>query len=135
MTAAFGFNLAMQQNRSDRRIYNAFKCLNSARPTAINLEWPCKRVAEKPKFLPSHDRVDAAGNLALELADKDVANNTRIGKFGLDISQNIANKKPNGSPVHIVTHCNAGWLLYLIAAPLPRRFMERWRRGLKSKFG
>ena len=52
VTAAFGFNLAMQQNRSDRGIYNAFNCLNSARPTAINLEWPCKRVAEKPRFLP-----------------------------------------------------------------------------------
>ena len=46
----------------------------------------------------------------MEMADEDVIINTRIGKFGVEIIRNIAEKKPDGSPVRILTHCNAGWL-------------------------
>ena len=82
----------------------------AARPTAVNLEWACRIFAAKLKPLPQKRRVESAWQLAMEMADDDVATNTRIGKFGVEIIRDIAKKKANGSPVRILTHCNAGWL-------------------------
>ena len=43
------------------------------------------------------------------MADEDVATNEAIGKFGFDLISRVARLKA-GMPVHILTHCNAGWL-------------------------
>ena len=110
VTAAFGFALAMQKNSSMEGIDKAYACLVSARPTAVNLEWACKRVATKLKKCSQENRKNTALNIAREMADEDVETNTRIGKNGLDIIRKIAEKKKDGGPVRILTHCNAGWL-------------------------
>ena len=67
-------------------------------------------VANKLKLLSQDSRVETAWQLAVEMADEDVKTNTLIGKFGVEIIRDIAEKKPDGSPVRILTHCNAGWL-------------------------
>lgn len=110
VTAAFGFAISMQENCSNQAIDETYSRLVAARPTAINLEWACRIVAAKLKPLPQDNRVEYAWQLAEEMADDDVATNTRIGKFGVEIIRNIAKKKTDGSPVRILTHCNAGWL-------------------------
>jgi len=110
VTAAFGFAISMQENSSDQAIDETYSCLMSSRPTAVNLEWACRIFAEKLKPLPKDSRVGAAWQLAMEMVDDDVATNTRIGKFGVEIIRDIAEKKTDGSPVRILTHCNAGWL-------------------------
>ena len=110
VTAAFGFAISMQENCSDQAIDETYSRLVAARPTAVNLEWACRIVAAKLKPLPKDSRVETAWQLAMEMADEDVATNTRIGKFGIEIIRNVAEKKKDGSPVRILTHCNAGWL-------------------------
>ncbi len=110
VTAAFGFAISMQENCSDQAIDETYSRLLAARPTAVNLEWACRIVAAKLKPLPPESRVETAWQLAMEMADDDVATNTRIGKFGVEIIRHIAEKKNDSSPVRILTHCNAGWL-------------------------
>ena len=41
---------------------------------------------------------------------EDVAMNQKIGMYTLDLIKKLVVKKPNGAPVNILTHCNAGWL-------------------------
>ena len=110
VTAAFGFAISMQENCSERAIDETYSRLVAARPTAVNLLWACRIVAAKLKLLSQDSRVETAWQLAVEMADEDVETNTRIGKFGVEIIRDIAEKKPDGSPVRILTHCNAGWL-------------------------
>lgn len=110
VTAAFGFAISIQENCSNQAIDETYSRLVATRPTAVNLEWACRIVAAKLKALPQDRRVEIAWQLAMKMADEDVATNTQIGKFGVDIILNIAEKKADGSPVRILTHCNAGWL-------------------------
>jgi len=110
VTAAFGFAISMQENCSDKAVDETYSRLLAARPTAVNLEWACRIVVAKLKPLPQDSRVETAWQLAMEMADQDVATNTQIGKFGVEIIRNIAEKKNDGNPVRILTHCNAGWL-------------------------
>lgn len=110
VTAAFGFAVAMQEDSSDIGIDNAYNCLVAARPTAVNLEWACRLVATDLKKRTQEARVAAARAFAIKMADEDVATNTRIGKFGVDIIKRVSDQKKDGSPVRILTHCNAGWL-------------------------
>lgn len=110
VTAAFGFAISMQENCSEQAIDETYSRLVAARPTGVNLLWACRIVAGKLKLSSQDSRVETAWQLAVEMADEDVETNTRIGKFGVEIIRNIAEKKPDGSPVRILTHCNAGWL-------------------------
>lgn len=110
VTAAFGFAISMQENCADQAIDATYSRLVTARPTAVNLDWACSIFAARLKSLPQDSRVEFAWQLALQMADEDVATNTRIGKFGSEIIRNIARKKTDNSPVRILTHCNAGWL-------------------------
>jgi methylthioribose-1-phosphate isomerase len=89
---------------------NASRYLSSCRPTAVNLSWAVNMVLSRllniddPALLPSE-----ALNAAEEIADKEIENCLKIGEHGLKIIEEISREK-NGSPVNILTHCNAGWL-------------------------
>ena len=56
------------------------------------------------------ERASAAHRLAREISDEDVEINRRIGERGLALIREIAAKKPQGEPVRLLTHCNAGGL-------------------------
>src|SRR5258708_22512405 len=55
-------------------------------------------------------RVALAYRRAAEIAADDVEIDRNIGRNGLTLIQVLARKKPDGAPVNILTHCNAGWL-------------------------
>ncbi len=81
--------------------------LKSARPTAVNLSWAVDKQLElisvdKPKDMIIKDLLESAEIMA----DEDVEINKAIGKNGLELIQEIHNKK---GKVNILTHCNAGW--------------------------
>jgi methylthioribose-1-phosphate isomerase len=59
---------------------------------------------------PRAERAAAAYRRAAEICEEDVAINTGIGRSGLPLIEAIAARKPPGEPVHVLTHCNAGWL-------------------------
>jgi len=41
---------------------------------------------------------------------RNVAINETIGRYGLELIETIAARKPRGARVNVLTHCNAGWL-------------------------
>lgn len=109
-TAAYGMALAMRQDPSDANMDKAWAYLHDTRPTAINLRWALDRCRAALRPLPETDRAAAALTLAHEIADEDVEINRNIGLNGLELIKQIAATKPDGAPVNLLTHCNAGWL-------------------------
>ncbi|WP_282045345.1 S-methyl-5-thioribose-1-phosphate isomerase [Roseibium album] len=109
-TAAYGMALAAGSDPSDENLDKAWEYLDKTRPTAINLRWALNRCRAKLKAIPEGDRAAAALQLAHEISDEDVDINYRIGQNGLEIIRKIAAGKPDGEPVRILTHCNAGWI-------------------------
>lgn len=109
-TAAYGMAFAMRQDASDANMEQAWQLLNETRPTAINLRWALDRCKAALVPLPPEKRGAAALRLAHEIADEDVDINRRIGEHGLQLIRDIAKTKPDGEPVRLLTHCNAGWI-------------------------
>ena len=75
-------------------------CLNSSRPTAVNLSWALKRME---KVVQIHDNINdailALRAEAIAIHDEDIDMCTRISKYGLSLLK-------DGDT--ILTHCNAG---------------------------
>lgn len=109
-TAAYGVALAMRDDPSDAHLSATYDLLHATRPTAINLRWALDQMATTLRPLPEGERADRAYARAAEICDEDVEINQAIGRNGLSILQRIAEKKRQGEPVNILTHCNAGWL-------------------------
>jgi methylthioribose-1-phosphate isomerase len=60
--------------------------------------------------LPIAARAAAAIAEADAIAEEDIAINAAIGDNGLAVIQAIADAKPPGETINILTHCNAGWI-------------------------
>lgn len=108
--ASYGMALGMRENPSDEGINTCYDVLINTRPTAINLKWALDRVRNHLIALEPDLREEAAYKLAADIADEDVGLCEKIGEYGLEIIKKIAAKKPLGSTVNVLTHCNAGWL-------------------------
>ncbi len=110
-TAAFGMFLALKDDASDARLRDAYEVLHATRPTAVNLRWALERMKCAVAPLSAELRADAAWHEALAISDEDVRTNHAIGQHGLELIRAIHSKKDNPTaPLHIMTHCNAGWL-------------------------
>lgn len=109
-TAAYGLALALRDDPSDEGLAAAIACLARQRPTAINLRWALEEVRRHVAPLPAVSRFAAAYEKARAIADDDVETCRSIGRNGLPLIRAIAERKPAGQPVNILTHCNAGWL-------------------------
>ncbi|NOT14107.1 MAG: S-methyl-5-thioribose-1-phosphate isomerase [Methylotenera sp.] len=104
--AAYGLALAMQEDASDISLCNAVHHLIQSRPTAVNLAWAVQRVRQVILPLPLQKRFQAAWKEAALICDEDVILNQAIGLHGLSMIQ----QKQQSHTIHILTHCNAGWL-------------------------
>jgi methylthioribose-1-phosphate isomerase len=109
VTAAWGLALAMRTDASDAALADASRRLKAARPTAVNLAWAVDRVGRALAGVSPDKRHAAAGAEATAMAEEDVAACRAIGEHGADLISAIAGRK-GSAPVHILTHCNAGWL-------------------------
>jgi len=107
-TAAFGLVLAIKENNSLDFIKKSSEELVASRPTAINLQWAVHRMNNKLSFVEPGDLFKVALNEAKEICKEDEGFCESIGKNGLNIIEDIYNKKKD--TVNILTHCNAGWL-------------------------
>ena len=110
VAAAYGLALQTIVDASDAALQAAANQLHLTRPTAINLRWALDEMLKVLRPAPAGDRVALAYRRAAEIADEDVEIDRNIGRNGLTLIQVLARKKPNSSPVNILTHCNAGWL-------------------------
>ena len=107
-TAAYGIVLAIQENKNLDFIKKSSEELVNSRPTAINLQWAVHRMNNKLSFVNPEDLFDVALKEADEICNEDINFCKNIGLNGLNIIEEIYNKKKN--TVNILTHCNAGWL-------------------------
>jgi methylthioribose-1-phosphate isomerase len=110
VTAAYGVWLALQTDSGDAALEAAVTLLAAQRPTAVNLRWALECMAHRLRPLAPSARTAAAAALADQLAEADLATNAAIGRHGLSLIATIAARKPAGSVVNILTHCNAGRL-------------------------
>jgi methylthioribose-1-phosphate isomerase len=109
-TAAYGMAIAAAADSSDAALAAARQTLAATRPTAVNLAWALEEMANRLAPLPLARREAVAWDHAATICDDDVASCRRIGEHGLAILRDIAAKKTAGTPLNILTHCNAGWL-------------------------
>jgi methylthioribose-1-phosphate isomerase len=112
-TAAYGVALGLQEAQP---LDTIIATLAATRPTAINLRWALERMARVLQK-SAHPKGTSCGALAgrrevawteaRAIAREDEAANAAIGQHGLAQLRAIAARKER---VHIMTHCNAGWL-------------------------
>ena len=106
---AYGLALAVRDDASDEHIQKMVEMLAETRPTAINLKWALWRMRGALLNHPREKRAALAWKEAALIADEDVAMSQAIGKNGLKIIRELADRK-KGETLNILTHCNAGWL-------------------------
>ncbi len=104
-TAAYGIAIAMLDNQTDAHLTSAAAQLIKARPTAVNLAWAVQRIQAVLQNTGQAERVDVAWQTANAIAEEDVQQNQQIGQHGFALIQ-----QQQKETVHILTHCNAGWL-------------------------
>ena len=109
-TAAYGLCLQATRDASEAALHGARDLLLATRPTAINLRWALETTMAAILAPGVNDRVATAYATAAAICDDDVAICEAIGRHGLTLIQDEVERKPNGSRVNILTHCNAGWL-------------------------
>jgi methylthioribose-1-phosphate isomerase len=108
--AAYGIALALRADPSDQALEAACTALLATRPTAVNLKWALDEVSAAVRNRPRAERAATAYRRAAEICDEDVAINQAIGRHGCELIAAAASLKPPGTPVNVLTHCNAGWL-------------------------
>jgi methylthioribose-1-phosphate isomerase len=107
-TAAYGLALAADRDGSDTGLARAAEDLVATRPTAVNLRWAVERMMRHVMGFPVSERSPVAWAEAAAICEEDVAQNRAIGRHGLGVIRALA--AVGKRPVHILTHCNAGWL-------------------------
>jgi len=115
-TAGYGMYIAALTSPKDawrEALEQAGRVLVSTRPTASNLAWAVNRQLAAAATCDSRTAAIAATlETARDIADEDAAACRRIGQYGLEIFRSLAAAK-GGGPLHILTHCNAGWLAFV----------------------
>lgn len=117
-TAGYGMWLATLEAMRDPNFVLGARMgarrLLETRPTAVNLAYAVNRVmAALQRARTEEQALQFACAEAERIADEDVASCKAIGQHGLEIIKELAEKKPAGEPVNILTHCNAGWLAFV----------------------
>ncbi|MCU0591124.1 MAG: S-methyl-5-thioribose-1-phosphate isomerase [Desulfobacterales bacterium] len=114
VTAAYGLYLAARQaaerNLGIDYLESAARQLRATRPTAVNLAWAVDRVWQAlAGESDGRQRVAQSRTAAAAIAEEEVENCRKIGAYGSPIIESLSRAR-NGKTVHILTHCNAGWL-------------------------
>jgi methylthioribose-1-phosphate isomerase len=114
VTGAYGVYLATLNSpfKTIEDGYLKAECsrLKSARPTAVNLAWAVDKVSSAVFDVSgASEKVDTARKEAEKIAEAEAENCRKIGEHGLVLIDEISRRK-NGDTVHLLTHCNAGWL-------------------------
>jgi len=116
-TAGYGMYIAALTSPQEDAlafIEAAAKSLVATRPTASNLAWAVNRQLAAARSCRSREAmIRTALDTAQAIADGDAEACRRIGEHGKAVILELAQKKKRGEPVHILTHCNAGWLAFV----------------------
>ena len=115
--AGYGIYLAsIEASRSknfEAYIKESAQKILSTRPTAVNLEWAVGRqLAAIHTGKNPTEKIEIAKQTAESIANEDAEHCKRIGEHGLAIIEEILSRKKSDR-IHILTHCNAGWLAFV----------------------
>ncbi len=114
-TAGYGMYIAAltsPETGFETFIEESAKILVATRPTASNLAWAVNRQLEAINARSTREeKIKIAFETAIAIADEDAEFCRRLGEHGKTIIEEISKKK-KGDTVHILTHCNAGWLAF-----------------------
>jgi methylthioribose-1-phosphate isomerase len=108
VTAAYGVCLALRADPSDASLERACAALAATRPTAVNLRWALGQMRDALAGTAPADRVGRAWAAAAALAEEDVVLCRAIGEHGMKLLADAPRR--SGATLHVLTHCNAGWL-------------------------
>ena len=109
--AAYGVALAMRERADDDSLALTCAHLLETRPTAVNLRWALARLKTTLEPLPAEERCPVAYALARDICDEDVEINNRMGELGLRLIRGLwEQRRYDTDTLHILTHCNAGWI-------------------------
>jgi methylthioribose-1-phosphate isomerase len=106
--AAYGLCLGLRKDASTAAMERDAAMLAETRPTAVNLRWAIERMLTRLRNTSEGDRVQAAYAEAASIADEDVAQCEAIGRHGVELIAELAERTERR--VNVLTHCNAGWL-------------------------
>ena len=110
-TAAYGLALAVREDARVEAMEQAATLLAATRPTAVNLAWALERMLTRLRNTAPRERVRVAYEEAQGVADESVLDCESIGEHGKPLIESVAQEPGrSGSPVNVLTHCNAGWL-------------------------
>jgi len=110
VAAAFGLALALREDPAAEDA--AARELLATRPTAVNLAWAIGQVRGAIAGVPPAERAARAwAEARLVLADE-IAVCSAIGDHGLVLLEALwrARRAAGADTLHVLTHCNAGWL-------------------------
>ncbi len=110
VVGAYGLVFALEDEPSDANLEAAFERLFETRPTAVNLGWALRAVREHVQGAPIGERAVCARTLARRIADEDAAASEAIGRAGLALLRARWDELGCPERLHVLTHCNAGWL-------------------------
>jgi len=128
-TAAYGLVLSIIENKDQTFLNKSSEDLINSRPTAINLKWAIDRMMKKLSGINSNEILNLAINEAKEICEEDVKFCENIGLNGLNIIEEIYNKKKD--TVNILTHCNAGWLATINWGTATSPIYHAHKKGIK----
>jgi methylthioribose-1-phosphate isomerase len=134
VTGAYGVYLSALNSPGktieDRYLKEECDRLKSARPTAVNLAWAVDKVLSSLLNVSgTSEKIDAARKEATKIAEDEVENCRKIGEYGVSLIEDIHRRK-NGKTVHLLTHCNAGWLACIEYGTATAPMYEAYNRGI-----
>ncbi|MGB5986701.1 MAG: S-methyl-5-thioribose-1-phosphate isomerase [Desulfobacterales bacterium] len=134
ITAAYGLYLGLREMppRTDPRAHLDETCerLKRTRPTAVNLAWAVDQV--RRKVLAEDDTAlwpETARRAAAEITQREIDCCQAIGRNGVQLIEALSRAR-KGAPVHVLTHCNAGWLATMAYGTATAPIYEAHARGL-----
>lgn len=109
VTAVFGLFLGLRSE--PQQLVAAMNKLLATRPTAVNLAWAMQRAHRLIAPVPDQEKAAATLQLALQMAEEDVAICAAIGDQGATILEKLwLQKADKRAAINVLTHCNAGAL-------------------------
>jgi len=103
--------------------------LKQSRPTAVNLFYALDRVARAVENDFS-EMATIALNEARAIRREEIEMSKAIGKHGVKLLRDLADKKQTKGPLNILTHCNAGWLACIDYGTATAPIYEAFQQGL-----
>lgn len=126
----FAVKEAALENDFDKALAEKANSIAQARPTAVNLSWAVNRQLQAIEQANTiEEKITIARQTAIDIANEDAEDGKNIGLHGVSIIEAI-NKKKNGEPVNILTHCNAGWLAFTDFGSATAPIYEAFNRGI-----